>query len=127
MFDDSMVSYSIEAEVERIDVRGNAMCSGDNDFDKEVEDRILARLDDGDVWAWASVKVTARYDGIDGIEGVDYLGCCSYADEADFRNCPYYDDMKDIARENLYAQLEGITARFGCVNPADNPECVEGN
>lgn len=125
MFDDSMVSYSIEVEEDFIDVRGNAMCSGDDDFDREVEDAIIARLNDGDVWAWASVKVSARYDGIDGIEGVDYLGGCNYADEDDFKRDGYYEDMCNCARDDLYAQLEGIVARFGCVNPADNPECIE--
>ena len=34
--------------------------------------------------------------------------------------------MKDMARADLYSQLEGILTRFGCVNPTDTPECIEG-
>ena len=56
MFDDSMVSYSIEAEFDHIPVRGNIMCSGDDDFDRSIEDAVIDRLDGGDVWAWAAVK-----------------------------------------------------------------------
>jgi len=127
MFDDSKVSYRIFAEQDDLPVRGNAMCSGDDDFDRQVEDAILARLDDGDVWAWASVKVEARYEGVDtfndeDIVGVDYLGACNYKDEEDFKRCPYYEDMCSEARDDLYAQIEGILARFGCINPADEPE-----
>lgn len=125
MFDDNMVSYGIECLPEHVGVRGNAMCSGDDDFDREVEDKIIAELEGGNDWAWCMVRVTARYDGIDNVVGDDYLGCCSYQGEADFKADGYYDDMKDRAREYLYAQLESIVARFGCVNPADNPECIE--
>lgn len=126
-FDDNAVTYDIEVLPEYTDVRGNVMASGDDDYDKECEDAILADLADGNEWAWCTVKVTARYDGVDCVEGTDYLGGCSYRDRADFEAGGYYDDMKDQARDELYAQLEGILARFGCLNPADNPECIEGN
>lgn len=123
-FDDSMVSYDIECLPEYTDVRGNAMCSGDDDYDREVEDSILDDLEGGNDWAWCTVRVTARYDGVDCAVGQDYLGCCSYRDEADFKACVYYEDMCDQAREDLYAQLEGILYRFGCINPLDNPDCI---
>lgn len=125
-FDDSMVSYEIECFPEDTDVRGNAMASGDDDYDREVEDSILADLSDGNDWAWCTVRVTARYDGVDCAVGQDYLGCCSYASREDFEACDYCADMKDQAREDLYTQLEGILYRFGCINPSANPECVEG-
>ena len=54
------VSISLNAEPEPVPVRGNAMASGDDQLDQEVEDRILARLDAGDVWAWAAVTVTVK-------------------------------------------------------------------
>ncbi len=110
MFDDSKVSYELEVCQDALDVRGSAMCSGDVDFDRFVEDSILKRLEDGDVWAWATVKVTATYDGIDGVEGIDYLGCCSYRDEEDFKTCGYYADMKEEAREKLYTFLSGVVS-----------------
>ena len=108
-FDDSKVTYEVTAEPDDIEVRGNAMASGNDEFDRRVENEILERCAGGDVWAWASVKVTARYDDIDSVEGVDYLGGCSYADEDDFKQAGgYYDDMKKIARDDLFAQLEAI-------------------
>ncbi|MHC4121721.1 MAG: hypothetical protein ACYSWO_29975, partial [Planctomycetota bacterium] len=114
MFDDSKVSFEIEVWQDDACVRGNAMCSGDDDFDREVEDTIIDRLDGGDVWAWATVRVVARYDGIDDIEGDDYLGCCNYADEADFKAGGYCDDMCDVAKEALIAELERCAAAEGC-------------
>jgi|SRR6185312_340027 len=84
--------FTIEAEPEEIEVRGNAMASGDAAADKAVEDEILRRLDQGDVWAWASVTVRCT---LEGFEGRDHLGCCSYKDEADFiQPGGYYDDMR---------------------------------
>src|ERR1700692_675881 len=84
------LTVTLQVEQDDIAVRGNAMASGDEAYDKEGEDGILARLDRGDVWAWACVKVTvAGY----GCEGTDYLGCCNYADEQDFRKGGYFDDM----------------------------------
>jgi hypothetical protein len=100
------VTFSLEAEYEDTPVRGNALASGDDDEDKRVEDEILRRLDNGDVWAWASVKVTAEWKGI---EGVDYLGCCCYADEKEFKQAGgYYDDMKQVAFNDLIEQLEAL-------------------
>jgi hypothetical protein len=123
MFDDSKVSYTLEVCEEFVTVRGNAMASGDADFDWSVEDSILERLEEGDVWAWASVKVTATYDGVDGVEGTDYLGCCSYADEEDFKSGGYYDIMKEEARCALYDALNDIVDNVG---PATYKGCESG-
>ena len=109
VFDESKVRFEVSAKQDWLEVRGNAVISGDDDYDKSVEDEIIARLNDGDVWAWAEVIVTARYDGINGIEGVDYLGCCTYADEADFvTSGGYYDDMCRAACAELRDELERI-------------------
>lgn len=97
------VEFNVEACQEYTEVRGNAMCSGDDDYDRKVEDRILANLDDGNVWTWASIRVSAS---IDGIECADYLGCCSYKDEEDFLKDVYYLDMKCEALSNLRAKYE---------------------
>jgi hypothetical protein len=100
------VDFTLEAEYEEISVRGNAMASGDDEQDKMYEDEIIRRLDNGDVWAWASVKVTAQWRGI---EGVDYLGCCCYANENDFKQPGgYYDDMKQEAYDDLIAKINTL-------------------
>jgi hypothetical protein len=92
------VTYRIEVEQDDTQVRGNAMASGDDAADKAVEDEILDRLDRGDVWAWAMVKVVAECEGF---EGFDTLCGCCYKDEADFKTGGYFEQMKDQAFEDL--------------------------
>lgn len=102
-----MVSYMLDVQQDEIDVRGNALASGDDAEDQAAEDAILARLNDGDVWAWAVVTVRAKLvvDGVTFV-GMDMLGGCSYADEADFRTPGgYYDDMRQQALDDLKARL----------------------
>jgi len=124
-FDDSMVSYEIECFPEDAPIEGNAMASGDDDYDLAVEEFIRNELRNGNEWAWCTVRVIARYDGVDSVVGMDFLGCCSYESREQFEACPYCDDMKDQAREDLYTQLEGILYRFGCVNPLES-EAFDG-
>jgi hypothetical protein len=124
----SDVVFAVECLPEDIPVRGNALASGDDAEDKACEDEILARLDSGDPWAWCCVKVTAtleckapqyevghtskgpcyRMPTDVSLVGVDYLGGCSYRDEADFREGGYFDDMKDAALEHLQAQVDAL-------------------
>ena len=87
------------AEPDHIPVEGNACASGDDDFDREVEHNILCRLQQGDIWAWAAVTVVVTWGSF---EGRDHLGCCSYADENDFRQPGgYFDDMVFEALDEL--------------------------
>lgn len=106
------VTFEVTAEQDDLSVRGNALASGDDDEDRKCEDEILRRLDQGDVWAWASVRVTARWNGY---EGHNYLGACCYRDEEDFITCgDYYEDMKREAlrdlNETLRANAEKLEA-----------------
>ena len=97
----SDVVFTMEAEEDDCEVRGNAMASGDDTYDSEVENEILARLNVGDIWAWASVLVTAT-DSKTGLTGHDYLRSCSYKHAADFiQTSGYYEDMKHTALDNL--------------------------
>lgn len=97
------VTFEVAAEMDDLPVRGNAMASGDDDEDRKYEDEILRRLDRGDIWAWAAVTVTARWNGY---VGRDHLGACCYADEKEFRECGgYFEDMKKNALEDLNATL----------------------
>ena len=87
------------AEPDDIPVEGNACASGDDDYDREVERDILGRLQQGYVWAWAAVTVIVNWGPF---EARAYLGCCSYADEEDFRQSGgYFDDMVAEALEEL--------------------------
>jgi hypothetical protein len=104
------VYFTIEVDYDDIPVRGNAVMSGNKDIDKDIEDDILDRLDDGDVWAWASVKVIGSYKGI--LKASDYLGACSYEDEEEFKQDGYYDDMRQSILDNLNDQLSHLEDRF---------------
>jgi hypothetical protein len=93
------VTVRVDAEPDLIPVEGNASASGDDDFDREVELNILGRLQQGDIWAWAAVSVTVSWGPF---SASDHLGCCSYADEEDFRQPGgYFDDMLEIALDQL--------------------------
>lgn len=69
------VTFEIRIEQDDIPVRGNAMASGDDAADRECEDAILAQLDAGNVEAWCSITVVAKWRGH---EGSDHLGCCCH-------------------------------------------------
>ncbi len=96
---------TFEALEETIQVRGNAIASGNEEEDKKVEDEIIARLNNGDISAWFCAHVKATFDKW---EGDDFLGCCSYQNlSTDFLNDDgHYADMKKEAIENLADEIE---------------------
>jgi hypothetical protein len=97
------VTFSLRIELEDVPVKG-AFASGDDAADKRDEEIILERLRGGDTWAWCCVFVTATWRAY---SASDNLGCCSYADEADFKQeGGYYEDMCDAALARLNANLE---------------------
>jgi len=103
--------FKLMAEQDDTQVRGNAMASGDESYDKEIEDAIIKRLDDGDIWAWASVRVECHWTHPTTGEtfiGADHLGCCSYESEKDFRQVPngYFEDMKCVAFDEMAKEIE---------------------
>lgn len=94
---------TILIELDDIPVRGNAMASGDDSYDKEIEDEIISRVNDGDVWAWAFVIVRASWHNY---SGQDSLGGCSYKNEEDFVNSDgYYEQMVTTAINDLNNNL----------------------
>lgn len=105
------IEYELTIEDEHESVRGNACATDEPELDKATEDEIIERLNRGDLWAWCCVKVTARIAGFD-FEGVDYLGCCSYSNEADFKvEGGYYPDMCNNALEDLLRDLSEAVVR----------------
>jgi hypothetical protein len=44
------VTFNVQYEPDNTEVRGNAIASDDERYDRMVEDKILQRLNDGDVW-----------------------------------------------------------------------------
>jgi len=98
-------TITLHVEQDDIPVRGNAAASGNDTFDREVEDEILERLENGDVWAWASVEVRAE---LQGLSASAYLGCCNYEDEEAFKKDGYYEDMVREAVDSLAIELENL-------------------
>lgn len=100
------VTYTIEAFPEEIEIEGNASAV-DPETDKETCDWIRSQLDRGNVWAWAWVKVTARYGEFEGSAGI---GCCSFESESDFERC-YGDDLRREALADLIQGLHNAVER----------------
>lgn len=105
------VTYTLDMVQEDHPVTGNAMASGDHKVDREAETEILLRLDAGDFKAWATLMVTAQ---VDGFQGVDYLGCCSFAPDAN--DTTILETAKDHgmfeeARADLLRTLQGLGPR----------------
>jgi len=104
------ITVLVTAFPEEIPVKGNAMCSGDEDFDQKVESEILERLEQDDLWAWATVCVTAEWEGL---KETEHLGCCCYADEEEFRQeGGYFDEMVEEALSNLNLRLRSLYERM---------------
>jgi hypothetical protein len=97
------IEIEIYTRPEDIEIRGNAIASGDDEADEEYALEIERQLDAGNNWAWCFVEVRATHTPT-GLTASAYLGGCSYKDEADFRAGGYFDDMKDEATAEL-AQL----------------------
>lgn len=107
----SEITWSLEAELEDQPVHGNAIDSGDPEIDRQVEESILKQINNGDVWAWAFVRLTGEWNGLAAFE---CLGCCAYKDEADFKADGYYEDMQHAVLEAIQAQAERVaTALLG--------------
>lgn len=102
------VEITLECWPEQEPIEGN--CSAiDDETDRATEEWIHAQLDSGNDWAWCTAKVTVRWEGF---EGTDYLGCCSYPSEKDFRQGGYYDDMVQAALDNLNDEVQRAAAKL---------------
>jgi len=101
------VVFSIEVDFDDLPIRNNAMVSDNPEDDKKYEDKLIARVAFGDVWAWAHVTVRATWKSF---SGRDDLGGCSYANQEEFINDSYYEGMCHIALLDLQKNIES-TAR----------------
>ena len=103
-------NVELTAEPEHIPVRGNAIVSGDDDYDKEVEDSIISDLEKGNKWAWCCAAVEVSYVcpccGHEPDSHTEYLGGCSYKDADDFKRGGYYCGMIKDALSNMGIEHE---------------------
>lgn len=99
--DEIEIELILHPEYEQIE--GNACACGEPDC---YEAHIKPIIEDAEYnpWAWCCVEVRATFDGV---TGSDFLGGCSYKNEADFKTPGgYYEDMVNEAIERLEAELE---------------------
>lgn len=73
-------------------------------------------------WLWCTVRVTARFKGL---EGHAYLGGCAYENEADFKKGGYYEQMQTEALEAIQLQLVDILEELN--QPQTNPAPATGH
>lgn len=98
------VTFLLEIEEEGRPVDGHFCDTEEPEKDRAMEAEIKERLLLGETWAWCTVKVTAVWKEM---SGVDYLGCCSYKDEAEFtQEGGYYEGMKSEALDALNREIE---------------------
>jgi hypothetical protein len=103
------IKFEIELLEEDIPVRGNVCDTGDEELDKKMEAEVLNQLQRGNLWAWCTVRVVASFDGE---TGDDYLGCCSYKNEEEFKHGDgYYPQMQEEALHRLIANLNARELR----------------
>ncbi len=100
--DPAEVVFFVICHPEQRHVRGNAMHSDCEAYDRKVEDSVIAGIERGNAWAWCCIEVRAEWGGL---AGVDYLGCCSYESEAAFEADGYYASMKAEALDDLMLNL----------------------
>ncbi len=103
------IQWTIEALPEDTSIEGNVMASGDDAADKEAEESVRADLESGNGWAWCTVRVTGRWEGL---KATDYLGGCSYKSEQDFCARGYYDDMRNTVLAELQEHAENIASKI---------------
>ena len=96
------VTIEVGHEPEDLPVRGNVLASGDETADKLAEEETLARINEGDEWAWCMVRVTVSWGDFN---HTSVLGGCSYLNEKEFRACPYFDDLVDEDLHELNAMI----------------------
>ena len=101
------ITYKLECEPEEMPFEGHFA------YGNAVKQWIRDQLRAGNEWAWFCAKVTARIELPGGVvfEGVDCLGGCSYESESSFRADPYYEDLCDMAREDLIRNMREAIAR----------------
>ena len=101
----ALISFEIIILPEETIIEGNLIDSGDDNQDKLDEKTVIDDLLSGNQWAWCNVEVRGEYLGL---SASDYLGCCSYKSEQDFKTGGYYTDMIDIVATEIQDQYDKI-------------------
>ena len=99
-----------------IPIKGNAIVSGDDEYDRNVENQIADDLE-WNVWAWCDVTVSLELKVDDyTLQGSDSLGACNYSNEKDFMESLYPEMVQNAISE----ALDGLKQRIvliGSIKP----------
>lgn len=97
------MKYKISVECE---YDGDNMVEDSFD-DVSIINSIKKELEDGNTWAWCTVKVTLVFNDF---ELSEYLGGCSYDDKEDFiKNSGYYEDMVNNLKQTVIDAAKSLT------------------
>jgi len=79
---------------------------GDDKQDEELVNEIQFKLARGNLWAWCQVRIEVTWGGFNECQ---YLGCCSYENEEDFKqHSGYYDQLVDEVIDNLNQNIKKV-------------------
>jgi hypothetical protein len=90
----SEVRFDVKFYTEDTPLEGNVMATEDAAADKKAEENVRHQLRLGNMYAWCSVVVSAKWSGFCGQVSV---GCCSYKNEKAAHRGVDEDGMKDNA------------------------------
>ena len=100
------IQYSISVVPEEIPVHNNIVDSGDKEYDMKTESEIIARINNGDAWAWGIVCVTGKWKFL---EAHSYIGGCSYENEQDFiDSCTHLEYMKEDVCRRIIEKIKDL-------------------
>ena len=99
-----------------IPIKGNAISSGDDEYDRNVEDQIISDLE-CNVWAWCDITVSLELE-VDSntLQGGDSLGACSYKNEKDFMESLYPEMVQNAINEAIDG-LKRSVVLIGSIKP----------
>lgn len=109
------VKFTLECLPEDASIEGNASAR-DPETDRETERWIRKQLASGNEWAWCTAKVVCSWEGF---HAAEYLGCCSYESEQDFRDGGYF---SDLCKETLARLNEQIAQHAATLNKLAEPK-----
>jgi hypothetical protein len=97
------ITYKIEVEQDDTRIRGNLCCTDDDEQDTKEENEVFRRLDNGDIYAWCLIKVTATFGRF---SHSDYLVGNSLKDGSEVEEQVEFHGMKQEARLGLIKEIK---------------------
>lgn len=115
---ESEAQFQVQVEEETyLSVEGNALASGDDALDKQVEKEIISRLHRGDSLAWCCITVIATWNGF---SYATSLGACSLNKDSEVEDTVKDHGMREEAlsylNREIQAELDKLNNRITLEN-----------